>query len=222
MITAVARFRPSPGRVVLPDIACDVLWVGGRLLVTGPQRRGGPCGRVDKEVLLLKIDVAAARSVLGMPISELTDREEALADVRPRLARLITEHIERGTVHELVGRPTPVQDRLVAATRALSAGMRVRATADLVNLGERQLERFFAERAGISPVAYARIARLHRGVNASRAMPLAQAATISGYADQSHFSREVRDLTGRTPRSLLSDVGSVQELEFGSFYGRAP
>ena len=95
-------------------------------------------------------------------------------------------------------------------------------TSHIVDLSERQLERLFGDRAGLSPVVYARITRLHRGINASRRLPLALAAAVSGYADQAHFSREVRGLTGRTPRSLVKDVGSVQELELGSFYHPMP
>jgi AraC-like DNA-binding protein len=203
---------------VLPDIACDVLWIEEKLLLTGPQQQGGLCAHVGQEVLLLKLDRGAARSILGMPISELTDRAEPLADFHPQLAGLIERHIEDDTVHELVGRGELRGDRFLAASRALASGMKVRATAELVNLGERQLERLFADRAGVRPVMYARISRLHRGVDASRTLPLARAAAVSGYADQSHFSREVRDLTGSTPRSLVTDVGSVQELEIGSFY----
>ena len=218
VIRAVARFRPTAERVVLPDVACDVLWVEGRLLLTGPHQRGRQSAHVGKDVVLLKLEPSTARDVLGLPISELTDRVIPLADVRPRLAALLVEHMERRTVRTLVGGWVEPEDRrFMTASRALSSGMKVRAAAQLVDLGERQLERLFADRAGLSPVTYAQIRRLRRGVTASRALPLAQAAAVSGYADQSHFSRDARHLTGRSPRALIPRVGSVQDIVLGSF-----
>ncbi len=203
----------------MPDPACDVLWVRGRLLLSGPQQVGGPSANIGQDVLLLKIEPGAARSILGLPLSELTDRTVPLVDVCRRLAAIIQEHIERDRIADLVGMPTVCADRrFVCASRALSGGVRVRAAAKLVDVGERQLERLFAEHAGLPPVTYSRICRVRRAIAAaSSGVPLARAATETGYADQPHFSRDVRALTGRTPRQLLPDVGSVQDLVLGSF-----
>jgi AraC-like DNA-binding protein len=83
-------------------------------------------------------------------------------------------------------------------------------------LSERQLERLLDEHAGLSPKTFARIVRFRRAVVAARGgMPLASAAAASGYADQSHFTRDVRDLTGHAPRALLPNVGSVQDIVAG-------
>lgn len=43
--------------------------------------------------------------------------------------------------------------------------------------------------------------------------PMTRAA--HGYADQSHFARDTRAFTGRTPGSLLPHVGNLQEVVCG-------
>jgi AraC-like DNA-binding protein len=63
---------------------------------------------------------------------------------------------------------------------------------------------------------FTRIVRFRRAVVAARGgAALAAAAAEAGYADQSHFTREVRSLTGRSPLALLpdtADVASVQDI----------
>jgi methylphosphotriester-DNA--protein-cysteine methyltransferase len=95
----------------------------------------------------------------------------------------------------------------------------VRAAAAATALSDRQLERLMHERIGVTPKLLTRLARFRRAVTAAWCgAPLTAAATAHGYADQSHFTREVRALTGHSPRALLAtlpppaDVGSVQDV----------
>jgi hypothetical protein len=39
MLQGLGRFRPRPGRLILPDVCCDVTIVGGRPFLTGPMTR---------------------------------------------------------------------------------------------------------------------------------------------------------------------------------------
>ena len=90
-----------------------------------------------------------------------------------------------------------------------------RAAAARVALTERQLERVFRDRAGVTPKQFTRIVRFRKALFAARAgAPLVVAAAESGYADQAHFTREAQALTGCAPRALLprtGDVASVQD-----------
>jgi AraC-like DNA-binding protein len=43
-------------------------------------------------------------------------------------------------------------------------------------------------------------------------MSLAALAAEAGYADQAHMSRELKALTGRSPRALLQNFASTLEL----------
>ncbi len=100
-----------------------------------------------------------------------------------------------------------------AAMRAARAAMRLRADpmiaietlAEQECVSRRQLERDFAHWIGTSPRHLAQVARVqdvsrlaHQGGSS-----LADIAAAAGFADQSHMSRVVRQLTGLTPQRFL-------------------
>jgi AraC-like DNA-binding protein len=105
---------------------------------------------------------------------------------------------------------------LLARTDALS----VAETAATLGVSERQLERRFRDRVGVSPKQFARLARFERAmVVAKTQLPatslgpddaldsppsLATIAQLAGYYDQSHLVRDVREFAGATPKQLLS------------------
>jgi len=69
-------------------------------------------------------------------------------------------------------------------------------------MSKRQLERLFASEVGISPKRFARTIRFQYILamkERDESRPLADLAYGAGYADQAHFSRDFRQLTGRTP-----------------------
>jgi AraC-like DNA-binding protein len=217
-LRGVARFRTVAGRLELPDVCCDVVYVGGRRLLCGPLSRARESPYIGEDVVLLKIGLTSARSLIGLPLSELTDKTFPLELVNARLAHELDASYERGRLLELVtSAPCASADaRFAAASALLARRVPVARAADAVALSERQLERLLDEHAGLSPKTFARIVRFRRAVVAARGgMPLASAAAASGYADQSHFTRDVRDLTGHAPRALLPNVGSVQDIVAG-------
>ena len=65
------------------------------------------------------------------------------------------------------------------------------------------MHRRFLGWVGYGPRTLARVLRLQQAVVLLRSgRPVVEVATAAGYADQPHLSREVRALTGRTPREL--------------------
>ena len=75
-----------------------------------------------------------------------------------------------------------------------------------VGLSTRQVHRRCLDEFGLAPSLLRRIARVHRAARPSpsaRRPPLAQLATDAGFADQSHFCREIRALSGQTPRAAF-------------------
>jgi len=76
-----------------------------------------------------------------------------------------------------------------------------------VGVTRRHLERRFRDQVGISPKRLARLARFQHALGLidrpdSRRQG-AQTAATCGYADQSHFVREFRELTGHSPDAYL-------------------
>ncbi|GGM29030.1 hypothetical protein GCM10012279_54650 [Micromonospora yangpuensis] len=79
------------------------------------------------------------------------------------------------------------------------------ATAAEVGLGPRLLRRRCQAWFGYGPKTLARILRMRRALALARCgTPLAEVAARSGYADQAHLTRDVRDLAGLPPQALLN------------------
>src|SRR5262249_41588464 len=137
-----------------------------------------------------------------------------LADARgdaQRYARLA------GALADARGRQRAIDHRLARAvelSRAAHGALSVRALANAVGIGERQLERLFGERIGIRPKLFARLAGLERALGwlATSGERHAELAARAGYSDEAHFAREVHALSGLWPSELAHErrVGFVQ------------
>ncbi|WP_320773407.1 helix-turn-helix domain-containing protein, partial [Streptomyces sp. CRN 30] len=98
--------------------------------------------------------------------------------------------------------PDPLVRSIVAA---LDAGRPVAATADGLGVSARQLHRRSLAAFGYGPKTLARVLRLQRALALARkGVPFAETATRTGFADQAHLARDVRDLTGVPLGELLA------------------
>ncbi|GAA3506761.1 helix-turn-helix transcriptional regulator [Streptomyces prasinosporus] len=207
---------------VLPDGCMDLLWHDGRLLVAGPDTRAHLTGGPPSTWAGVRFRPGTAPALLGVPAHELRDRRVDLADlwpaaeVRRATARVnAADHPARGLEDLALRRaadaapPDPVLDRVVTA---LDAGRPVAATADELGLSARQLHRRSLAAFGYGPKTLARVLRLCRALALARSgAPFAETAARTGYADQAHLSREVRELTGLALRELLAARGQRRE-----------
>jgi len=77
-------------------------------------------------------------------------------------------------------------------------------------LTERSLQRLTRRRVGLSPKWLIQRRRLHRASEELRARPtaLADVAARLGYADQAHFTRDFRRVTGMTPGEFAANAGA--------------
>ena len=77
--------------------------------------------------------------------------------------------------------------------------------ADALGISRRYLEIGFQRQIGLTPKTVARIARFQRAVQ-MLGQPAAQLETAlaCGYADQPHFNREIRAMTGITATELFA------------------
>ncbi|MEU8898938.1 helix-turn-helix domain-containing protein [Nocardia sp. NPDC048505] len=215
---AVVWERTIAGAVsapVLPDGCMDLLWREGRLAVAGPDTAAfTPAMGAGARVAGIRFFPGTAPALLGVPAGELRDRRVDLADLWPaatvrRLTERVAAAADRPAALEaialeraaVVEPPDPVLRQVV---RELAAGRSVASTAASAGLHARVLHRRSLAAFGYGPKTLARILRLQRALAAARSgTPFAEAAAATGYADQAHFAREVRELAGMPLGALL-------------------
>jgi AraC-like DNA-binding protein len=207
---------------VLPDVCCDIAAVDGRLFFTGPLTHARTSPHVGRDVLLLRVSITAIRALLRMPLRALADTVVPLDEIDRALASRVAAHLDDGRIPKFLDLVSAdaTDRRFLHAARALARGDTVASAAQLVSLSGRQLERLFADRVGVAPKTFSRIVRFRRAVlDVCSGTPIAPAAATHGYADQAHFSREVRALTGLAPRALLERIPHVAFVQDVATWG---
>ena len=236
----VARFQPGPDLAELVEYYWMVGWdLRGREpytqhtlphpgvhLVAEPERsgiQGVLTGRFTRRLegrgraFGIRFRPAGFHPFLGAPVSALTDRRVAVAEVFGADGdRLVGRLLAAGDEDALVAlaeafllarRPGPdpnltlvnrvvdeiMADRDITLVRHLTGRFRV---------GTRRLQRLFATYAGVPPKWVIRRARLHEAVerlDQGHDVDLALLARDLGYFDQAHFARDFRADVGRPP-----------------------
>lgn len=167
----------------------------------------------------VRFQPGAGAAFLGVRAVEITDSRISLDavwdrrradDTCQRLMEAEGDHARAGILDRLLrGRLSSVESQIdrstllacEAVTRS-GGSVRVGEIARDAGLSRRQLERRFASAVGIPPKVACRVARMRRSVDLMRradAHGLSEIAMTAGYADQAHFTREFRALTGTTP-----------------------
>ncbi|MET0423018.1 MAG: helix-turn-helix domain-containing protein [Actinoplanes sp.] len=210
--TGVKLWRVQPdesAHQVTPDGVLDLMWFRDRLVVAGPDTHAMTSEAVPAEVTWgLQFAPGVAAALLGLPAAELTDRRVELSDLVKLPGNLPHDPPDRlEQVFLTLWRradPDPATLRLAAELdRAARAGLSVRETARTFALSERSLRRLSNTLFGYGTKTLTRIHRFQRALGLARAgVPLGEAAATSGFADQAHFTRDARQLTGRTPAAL--------------------
>ncbi|MBU7599079.1 helix-turn-helix transcriptional regulator [Streptomyces sp. P38-E01] len=208
----------SPG-LVLPDGCMDLIWheAAGALYVAGPDARARPTGAAVPGTGWAGVRFApgAAPALFRVPAHRLRDLLVPLDALLPaervrRLSGQIAGASSPAAALERValrlGEDASAADPLCPA---LVEGLnRRRSVADLARrsgLGERQLHRRSLDAFGYGLGTLGRILRFQRALSlASAGSPLAEVAYEAGYADQPHFARDVRALTGLPPTALFA------------------
>jgi AraC-like DNA-binding protein len=78
----------------------------------------------------------------------------------------------------------------------------------------RQLERQFKTQVGMSPSQFIKIARFQKVLRCKLVNPAVSFATLAmecGYYDQSHFSRDFKDLSGLSPGAYFGEEHSMAD-----------
>lgn len=217
---AVHHGVPGPSATVILafDAPLDVGWLGER---DSTPRWASLSGLHLRPALVrthglqrgiqLQVTPRGCRALFGAPLAATAHLTVDLAD----LPRGITaaEHARLADAptwparlelleHLLLARLAP--DRpgrdLTHAWRLLLAGTRVEHTAREVGWSRRHLQTLLRAEVGLTPKQIGRLGRFERArALVTSGVGLADAAHRTGYADQSHLSREWRELSGQAP-----------------------
>jgi AraC-like DNA-binding protein len=210
----------APKRIV-PDGCLDLVVGDTGVFVAGPDTTAWSSVTRPGEVLRgVRFTPGRAAAVLGVAADELRDRRVTLPELWGREGELLTERLLSGdlsparAVVSLLPDVPPPDPAVAALVARLDAGAtRVAEAAGQVGVAERRLRRRFVQAIGYGPATYLRVSRFQRAVSlAPRAPGLAALAAAAGYADQAHLSREVRALTGLTPRAYIPSRSTVDEV----------
>jgi AraC-like DNA-binding protein len=214
---------------VVPDGCVDIVWGDGFLHVAGPDLTAAtPIFKPSTTIVGVRFQPGAAKSWLGLPMSEIVGLQVDLGDLWGAVAREVSEKMEdalsteqraailqRELVRFLSDKEEPARD--VSAVFGLmqqgTAAPRATITEilDRLDMSPRTLRRRSHEHFGYGPKTLDRILRFQRLLalaNRSPDSPLAGMAYEVGYADQAHMSREVRELTGLSARSFVKQLAA--------------
>ncbi len=211
---------PGEGRV-LPHPCVNVALEQGRLNAHGVAtdvfvRRLQGSGRVFG----IKFRPGGFRPFANRRISMLTDRVQPAGVLVPGASSLAAALLEGSTDEDRVAAteaflrsrsidPDPRALLVNAVTDALVGSARVTRVAhvhEMFDIGERALQRTFAEYLGVTPRWVLRRARLHLAAErvielAAQGCPAgwADVAVDLGYVDQAHFIHDFKAVIGETP-----------------------
>jgi AraC-like DNA-binding protein len=211
-----ARPRPQP---VLPDACIDLVWDGHTLCVAGPDTHAQPIAPGDTFVGV-RFRPGAAPGFLSVPATELLDARVELSDLWGQDARDLEERLaaNSGGAADLLqdalelrlptlGEPDPIVEALVHALVKRTSLLRA---AHGWGVSERTLRRRCNDALGYGPKTLERILRFRHGLRLLHARhPIADAAHLAGYADQSHFTNEAQRLASTTPAALATAVPTI-------------
>jgi hypothetical protein len=82
----IVRFVPKPGRLVVPDVRCDLVLVNERVMLVGPLSHARLSTHSRNPITVASFDPIAIRGWLNIPLHLITDRAIPLAGLAPKLA----------------------------------------------------------------------------------------------------------------------------------------
>jgi AraC-like DNA-binding protein len=179
---------------------------------------------VLQQGIQLAVHPLAARTLFGMPASELTREVLELEEVigrqgdalRERLtgpiapdsaARLVSEWIDQRMAGASAGHPSAELQHAWRLIVCSGGRRRIGDVARAVGWSRRHLTARMRAEVGLGAKDLARVTRfqLARSMLVSAGAPLVRIAADCGYADQSHLTAEWREFAGCTPGQWIAE-----------------
>ena len=204
-------------------------------IVAGQMKRSvliKPTGRIS--LFGIRFQHAGAFPFFQFSLSELTDRIESIDSTWGAEGREIEERIcEAGTFAERVAIIETIftarlisnkkfDSSIIEAARLIvgrDGAVPIRQVAELVGISERQLEREFKQKIGVSPKLFSRIIRfqqLLKSLEGDGAEGLLENALTLGYYDQAHMLHEFREFAGKSPTAFIDEAHRISEAFTGN------
>jgi AraC-like DNA-binding protein len=228
-LTSDGAIAPPDAGTVIPDGSAEIVLAFADPVRPSPRARPVTrfvAGQMERpwrvtytgavDLIGIRLHPAAVRPVLGVGPGTLTNQVVNLKRVSPELDRALAA-IDAGAVDrrltDLGGRlgamlhrappPNPLITTATAEIRRHRGRVRIAALAVTLGCGRRRLERRFRDEVGLSPKRWARVIRFQHALEeaATPNPDWAQVASVLGYADQAHLTREFREFAGIPPRA---------------------
>jgi AraC-like DNA-binding protein len=229
---SIRASRTAYAHRVLPDACVDLVFFQGQLpAVVGPWTEAfltnlAPGTRITG----VRFQPGKAAAALGLPVCELLNRQ---ADVRDlwnagarapfaqvgelttfRGARIALEAALLRHLRDVASPDSGVVAAIDWIARHPSA--RVEKLSEFAGVSARQMHRRFSATVGYGPKTFQSILRFQRllyiASTTASECGLADLATLAGYSDQSHMTREVQRFAGRSTGQLLPSAGCTLKL----------
>ncbi len=186
-----------------------------KTVVVGAQESASPCH------LFVEFLPGGAHRLTGYPQQEFVDciipLRECLPTLHMALCEAITSARDESELSRLLdslflsilfANAPAVPGTITPFIHSVAPTASVKTLADAVYYSERHLNRLFYNEIGISVKKFLQLMRLNKAVLAMQRseLTLTECALYAGYYDQSHFSREFREVCGIAPSTFISNM----------------
>jgi AraC-like DNA-binding protein len=219
-------FGETGAALIVPDGCSDLILADGHLRLAGPDRAAiREFITPGAEVVGLRFAAGGLRAWLGIPAAEFVNARLSVEAVTGASARLMAEEmwgdgrldgrlmrLQTVVARELRNWRIGADDSRLFATISAGSGIAGAVLPELkalTGLSERTLRRRCLDAFGYGPKTLERILRFQRFlalVRSEQMTGLAGLAADAGYADQAHLTRDVRALSGLTPKAILEQL----------------
>lgn len=188
------------------------------------------CATGSADLIGIRFRTAAASALLRAPLTEYTDRVDALHGIAPDLAGALygaamrrRDSASRVTaLSDVLARrihrePDPLASAVIRSLDAAHAPT-VGSIADAYSVSPRTLERRVLAATGLAPSALRRVLRFRRAFRQLDQAPpgtWAGVAASTGYFDQAHLIRDFRQFAGVAPSEFFRTEPSLARAILG-------
>ncbi|HEY6546107.1 MAG TPA: helix-turn-helix domain-containing protein [Dokdonella sp.] len=201
-----------------------------RSYAVGAKSAGVTCARLGRLAMIgVKLWPGALHALLHMPLHVLAGKPLRMADLdAPILSELehrlfdadgeaaVARILDEGLMRALPVAPHAMLGHAIGELFASRGTLGIDDITSRYGVHYRTLEKAFRERIGIPPKALAKVLRFKHafGVLSGDAAARGMGAADFGYYDQSHFCKEFKHFTGRSPTRFFRERLSVDVAAF--------